>query len=256
MSLTTHSQTMAEKPKSDTSDNKDALDGVLPLSYRVVTRDSEKQDALHLVADSIAQQRQTASAAIIFNPLCLAGLLATCAGVYRQYQHAGYGTVLTMLCGVVIVYLSFVRFYTSRYLEQAEKFRWKEWITGPDGKEDVIISAFFGEELIGTLVLRLKGEKLNKKKSSAQASTDGQGIIRAWTTKLRYRGKGVGSDLLHFAVQTTHRAFGSSASIEFAADHANSTNPLPDMFLRPFKRRQEKAGNALKQALKDQGNPK
>ncbi|KAL7923330.1 hypothetical protein ACQKWADRAFT_290592 [Trichoderma austrokoningii] len=248
MSLTTHSQTMAEKPKSDNSDTKDALDGVLPLSYRVVTRDSEKQDALHLVADSIAQQRQTASAAIIFQPLCLAGLLATCAGVYRQYQYAGYGTVLTMLCGVVIVYLSVVRYYTSRYLEQAEKFRWKDWIAGPDGKEDVIISAFFGEEIIGTLVLRLKGDKLNKKSTA-------QGIIRAWTTKLRYRGKGVGSDLLHFAVQTTYRAFGSSASVEFAADHANSTNPLPDMFLRPFKRRQEKAGKALKQALKDQGNP-
>ncbi|KAH8130869.1 hypothetical protein LI328DRAFT_139219 [Trichoderma asperelloides] len=161
-----------------------------------------------------------------------------------------------MLCGVVIVYLSFVRYYTSRYLELAEKFRWKDWITGPNGKEDVIITAVFGDEIIGTIVLRLKGDKLNKKKSTAQAGSDGQGIIRAWTTKLRYRGKGVGSDLLHFAVQTTYREFGSSASVEFAADHANSVNPLPDMFLRPFKRRQEKAGKALKQALKDQGNPK
>ncbi|KAL6898915.1 hypothetical protein GGI43DRAFT_72677 [Trichoderma evansii] len=256
MSLTTHTQTMAEKQKSDKSVTKDALDGVLPLSYRVVTRDSEKQDALHLVADSIAQQRQTASAAIIFNPLCIAGLLATCAGVYRQYEYAGYGTVLTMLSGVVIIYLSLVRYYTSRYLELAEKFRWKDWISGPDGKEDVIIAAVFGEEIIGTLVLRLKGDKSNKKKSVAQASTDGQGIIRAWTTKLRYRGKGVGSDLLHFAVQTTYRACGSSASVEFAEDHANSKNPLPDMFLRTFKKRQERAGKALKQAVKDQGDPK
>ncbi|KAM0248127.1 hypothetical protein ACHAQJ_009597 [Trichoderma viride] len=248
---------MAEKPQSDNSNTKDALDGVLPLSYRVVTRDSEKQDALRLVADSIAQQRQTASAAIIFHPLCLAGLFAMCAGVYRQYQHAGYGTVLTMVSGVIIVYLSFVRFYTSRYLDLAEKFRWKDWITGPDGKEDTIIAAVFGEEIIGTLVLRLKGDELNKKKkNTVQTSTDGQGIIRAWTTRLRYRGKGVGSDLLHFAVQTTNRAFGSSASMDFAADHANSANPLPDMFLRPFKRRQEKASKALRQALRDQGNPK
>ncbi|RFU72639.1 acetyltransferase, gnat family [Trichoderma arundinaceum] len=246
---------MAEKPQNDNSSTNDALDGVLPLSYRVVTRDSEKQDALRLVADSIAQQRQAASAAIIFHPLCVAGLVAMCAGVYRQYKHAGYGTLMTMICGVVIVYLSFVRFYTSRYIELAEKFRWRDWTTRPDGKEDTIIAAVFGEEIIGAVVLRLKGTELNKKKGSAQASSDGHGIIRAWTTKLRYRGKGVGSDLLHFAVQTTNRAFGPAASVEFAADHANSANPLPDMFLRPFKRRQEKAAKALRQALKDQGNP-
>jgi hypothetical protein len=249
---------MTEKPQSDNSDTKDALDGVLPLSYRVVTRDSEKQDALRLVADSIAQQRQTASAAIIFHPLCVAGLFAMCAGVYHQYQHAGYGTVLTMVSGVVIVFLSFVRFYTSKYLDLAEKFRWKEWITGPGGKEDTIIAAVYGEDIIGALVLRLEGEELNKKqkKNAVQASTDGHGIIRAWTTRLRYRGKGVGSDLLHFAVQTTNKAFGPSASVDFAADHANSANPLPDMFLRTFKRRQEKAGKALRQALRDHGNPK
>ncbi|KAH6606116.1 acetyltransferase [Trichoderma cornu-damae] len=250
---------MAEKPQSRSSNAKDALDDVLPLSYRVVTRDGEKQDALRLVADSIAQQRQTASAAIIFHPLCVTGLVAMCAGVYRQYQHAGYGTLMTMLSGVVIMYLSFVRFYASRYIERAEKFRWRDWITGPDGKEDTIIAAVFGEEIIGVVVLRLKGDGVNKKKkkgSAAQAGSDGQGVVRAWTTKLRYRGKGVGSDLLHFAVQTTNRAFGSTASVEFAADHANSAHPLPDMFLRPFKRRQEKAAKALRQALKDQGNLK
>ncbi|KAL7797378.1 hypothetical protein V8C37DRAFT_370897 [Trichoderma ceciliae] len=261
MSLTTHTQTMAEKPQNGNGSTKDALDGVLPLSYRVITRDSEKQDALRLVVDSIAQQRQTASASIIFHPLCVAGLVAMCAGVYHQYQHAGYGTLMTMISGVIIVYLSFVRFYTSQYIKLAEKFRWRDWVTGPDGKEDTIIAAVFGEEIIGAVVLRLKGDKINtcknmKKKAGVQASTDGQGIIRAWTTRLRYRGKGVGSDLLHFAVQTTHRAFGQTASVEFAADHANSANPLPDMFLRPFKRRQEKAAKALRQALKDQGNPK
>lgn len=249
---------MAEKPQNDNGDAKGALDGVLPLSYRVVTRDVEKQDALRLVADSIAQQRQTASAAIIFHPLCLAGLVTMCAGVYHQYQHAGYGTVMTMLSGVVIVYLSFVRFYTSRYIDMAEKFRWKEYITGPDGKEDTIIAAVFGEEMIGTVVLRLKGDEANKKKkkTGAQASKDGQGIVRAWTTKLRYRGKGIGSDLLHFAVQTTHRAFGPDASVEFAADHANSANPLPDMFLRTFKKRQARAAKALRQAVNHHGNPK
>lgn len=249
---------MADKPQNDSSIDQDALAGVLPLSYRVVARDSEKQDALRLVADSIAQQRQTASAAIIFHPLCLAGLFAMCAGVYRQYQHAGYGMVMTMVAGVVIMYLSFVRFYTSSYIQRAEEFRWRDFITGPDGKEDTVIAAVYGEDIIGAVVLRLEGDELNKKKKkgSAQASTGGRGIIRAWTTRLRYRGKGVGSDLLHFAVQTTTRAFGSTASVEFDPDHANSKHPLPDMFLRPFKRRQQKAAKALRQALNHEGKPK
>ncbi|KAL6870393.1 hypothetical protein J3F83DRAFT_714483 [Trichoderma novae-zelandiae] len=249
---------MADKPNTDNDAPKDALDGVLPLSYRVVTQDGEKQEALRLVADSIAQQRQTASAAIIFHPLCLAGLVAVCAGTYHQYRHAGYGTVMTMLSGVVIVYLSFVRFYTSGYIQRAESFRWRDFITGPGGKEDTVIAAVYGEDVIGVVVLRLEGDEIDekKKKGNAQASKGGRGIIRAWTTKLRYRGMGVGSDLLHFAVQTTSRALGPAASVEFDPDHPNSTHPLPDMFLRPYKRRQQRAANALSQALNHHGIPK
>lgn len=249
---------MAAKPNNDANTSKEAPDGLPPLSYRVVTDDGEKQEALRLVADSIAQQRQTASAAIIFHPLCFAGLLAMCAGTYHQYQHAGYGTVMTMLSGVVIVYLSFVRFYTSGYIQRAESFRWRDFITGPDGKEDTVIAAVYGDDVIGVVVLRLEGDELHRKKNKggAQASKAGRGIIRAWTTKLRYRGKGVGSDLLHFAVQTTFRAFGPDASVEFDPNHPNSTHPLPDMFLRPFKRRQQKAAKALRQALNHQGTPK
>ncbi|KAL7932567.1 hypothetical protein V8C35DRAFT_307449 [Trichoderma chlorosporum] len=255
MSLTTQTRTMAQ---NDSDNANAALAGAPPpLSYRVVTRDQEKQDALHLVADSIAQQRQTASAAVIFNPLCIAGLFAMCAGVYHQYQHAGLGTLLTMLCGVVILYLSFVRFYTSGYITRAEEFRWKDFITGPGGKEDTVIAAVYGDDIIGTVVLRLEGDEINKKnKGGLQPSMVGRGIIRAWTTKMRYRGKGIGSDLLHYAVQTTSRTFGSTASVEFAPDHPNSKHHIPDMFLRTFKKRQQRAEKALRQALNHQGKPR
>lgn len=257
MSLTTHTQTMADKPQNDNDNANDALADTPALSYRVVTRDQEKQDALHLVADSIAQQRQTASAAIIFNPLCIAGLFAMCAGAYHQYQHAGVGTLMTMICGSIILYLSFVRFYTSGYIQRAEEFRWKDFITGPDGKQDTVIAAVYGDNIIGTVVLRLEGEEINKKKKDAvQPSTVGRGIIRAWTTKMRYRGKGIGSDLLHYAVQTTTRAFGPTASVEFDPNHPHSKHPIPDMFLRTFKKRQQRAEKALRQALNHQGQPK
>ncbi|UKZ49703.1 hypothetical protein TrVGV298_003951 [Trichoderma virens] len=259
MSLTTHTRTMAaDKPQNDNDNTNDALTGAPPLSYRVVTRDQEKQDALHLVADSIAQQRQTASAAIILNPLCIAGLFAMCAGAYHQYQHAGVGTLLTMLSGTIILYLSFVRFYTSNYIQLAEDFRWKDFITGPDGKEDTVIAAVYGEDIIGTVVLRLEGDEINKKKKGAvqPSGTVGRGIIRAWTTRMRYRGKGVGSDLLHYAVQTTNRAFGPTASVEFDPNHPNSKHHIPDMFLRTFKKRQQRAEKALRQALNHQGKPR
>ncbi|KAK5995375.1 hypothetical protein PT974_03779 [Cladobotryum mycophilum] len=240
MSLTTSTQTQemseqnAASPTGTSSDEN--LDGVLPLSYIIVTDEDDKRDALRLVADSIAQQRQVASAAIILNPLCLTVLVGLCAVAYRQYEHQGYGTLMTMLSGIIIMYLSTVRYFTSPYIQMAEAFQWKTWITGPDGKEDTIIAAIFGEELMATLVLRL--EPQGKK-----------GIIRAWTTRLRYRGKGVGSDLLQVAVRTTRDAFGTDALVECAPDHANSVNPMYDMFNGPFKKRQARAIQALAHAL-------
>ncbi|UNI23338.1 hypothetical protein JDV02_009166 [Purpureocillium takamizusanense] len=278
-----------------------------PLTYEVLTTDDAKRDALQLVADSIAQQRQVASLAVIFHPACLVAVVAACALAWRHNAARDVGTAMTACSGLVIAFLAAVRMLTSRYVNLAEAFRWRDFIApspassgqgGGDEKEDLVLAARFGDELIGALVLRLvfpanataddgdvekkggdeeedvrltrRSNKTNKgvaknKRSKQQQQHDGDGragatpqagLVRAWTTKLRYRGRGVGGDLLRFAVVTTRSACGGggddvAAPVSFDAAHANSALPLPDMFNRPFRARDDKARRALAHALRD-----
>ncbi|KHN95980.1 acetyltransferase, GNAT family [Metarhizium album ARSEF 1941] len=221
-----------------------------PLTFSVVTREVDKQDAMRLVADSIAQQRQTASLAIIFHPACFAGLAAACAAVYRHNARGDFGTALVTLCGLVLAYLAGVRLLTADYIRLAEGLRWKEWIAGPDGREDHVLAARFGDELIATAVLRLVAAAgPNKKTRPSSLRRGGSGVIRAWTTKYRCRGKGVGGDMLRLAILTTRSICGEGAQVTFDPDHANSARPLHNMFNRPFVRRDERAKEALAHAL-------
>ncbi|KAK3192441.1 hypothetical protein K4F52_001654 [Lecanicillium sp. MT-2017a] len=187
------------------------------LSFKAVTNENEKQEALRLVADSIAQQRQVASNAIIFHPLWLASLGAVSLLAWHFQSGADIASKVILQSGLVITYLAAVQYCTSGYIQRAEAFNWRTWITAPNGDEDTVLVAQYGPELIGTLVLRL-----------TRADKDGKqarGDIRAWTTKLRYRGKGIGGDLLREAVCYTCEKFGRDAEVEFAQQHANE--PIP-----------------------------
>lgn len=89
-----------------------------------------------------------------------------------------------------------VRGATGEYLVAAEKLGWK-WleVSAEDedeikmvkGDETVILITKWGEEIIAVVVVKV--QKKEKK-----------GLVRAWTTGLRYRGKGVGKDLLEQGV--------------------------------------------------------
>ena len=225
-----------------------------PLSFGVVTDDQDKQTALKLVTDSIAQQRQIAAASIIFNPACIVGMVCVCGWLYRENQR-NTGTMLIMVCGAVITFLAAVRLLTARYIRLAEDMRWQEWINGTGGEEDTVLAARYGDEIIAAAVLRLVPDATaapTKKTRSSQPLKGGAGIIRAWTTKLRYRGKGIGGDLLRLSILTARSMCGSDeTAVTFAPDHANSAVVLHDMFNRPFLRREEKASRALAHATRD-----
>ena len=141
--------------------------------------------------------------------------------------------------------LIIVRGATSGYLSAAEEFNFK-FVTNEDGEEDTIIGSRYGKDIIGALVLRLErnGNGSGKKKTKG-GKTGGQGIVRAWTTKMRYRGTGLGTDLLEEAVRTTRETLGNTAEIGFAAEHANSKMILPEFFNSPFRKREAKAARAL-----------
>ncbi|RCI12350.1 hypothetical protein L249_0471 [Ophiocordyceps polyrhachis-furcata BCC 54312] len=205
-----------------------------PLTFELALTPDGRRDALRLVADSIAQQRQVAALAIIFHPLCLAALVAGCALVWR---HSGpdLGSSLVTASGLVMAYLAAVRLYTAPFLRLAEGFDCASFLAA----DDLVLVARFGPDLIGTLVLRLDDDD------------GGEGLIRAWTTLLRFRRKGIGADLLRYAVTATRTICGDAASLAFDPDHANASVPVNGFFRRPFTVRDEKAAKALKHALRD-----
>ncbi|KAL1873802.1 hypothetical protein VTK73DRAFT_765 [Phialemonium thermophilum] len=267
-------------------------DDIPPLSLDILTKREDKADALRLVADSVAQQRQQASRNVIFHPICLAVLVAALSLVYRYTWLGGrrdLGMCLLLGSSVVITYLMAVRFLTAPYLRLAESVGWS-WLEADDGKEDTIIGMRFGSEMVGALVLRLeqsgaapgssspsssapsaavggpKKRASHSKRGSGSSGTGGagggsasgsggngtgRGVIRAWTTKLRFRGRGVGGDLLQEAVRVTRETYGRDAEVGFAQEHANSNMVLPEMFNSSFRKVERRAAGALAKVLAD-----
>ncbi|KAL8698437.1 MAG: hypothetical protein Q9201_006574 [Fulgogasparrea decipioides] len=109
----------------------------------------------------------------------------------------------------------------------------------PDnGVENVVVVSKWGEEeIIGALVMRvLKKEK--------------RAVVRAWTVKMRYRGVGVGKELLEEGVRCAKGK--GCVGVEFDGGHANSHRVLPEMFNRGFERREKKAKKMLDEVLAEQ----
>lgn len=229
------------------------LDDIPPLSLDILTTDDDKIDALRLVADSVAQQRQQASFTLVKHPVLLGSLGVLLGGVYQYaFIHRGqdFGTALMLASGLIMTYLVAIRFVASGYIQAAEALRW-DWLVAEDGEEDVVIGTRFGQDLIGALVLRLEPNPAlaGKKKNRSLSLKGGKGVIRAWTTKLRYRGQGVGEDMLREAVRVTRERCGKDAEIGFAKEHANSTKVLPEVFNGVFRRQEMRAARTLEEVV-------
>ncbi|CAK7234686.1 hypothetical protein SEUCBS140593_009026 [Sporothrix eucalyptigena] len=269
------STTTTTTAKPVTSGEAVSLDDIPPLTLGVLTERADKVDALQLVADSIAQQRQTSSRSMVFHPLNVAGLAAALGIAYKLNPARDLGMMLSVMSGVIMTYLLGIRYFTAQYIPLAEGLKW-DWIVpvnddgevDPDAEEDTVIGARYGEEMIGALVLRLvpptpeQGAAAapapinsRKKKGSNAASNQykgGHGVIRAWTTILRYRRRGIGGDLLQEAIKVTRERCGKDADIVFAQAHANSVMVVPEMFNRPFRRMEAWAAQFLEKTLANQ----
>ena len=238
----------------------DPLDNIPPLTTTLATTTEDKIEALRLVADSVAQQRQLASTALIFHPLTIAvavGLLA----VVGQWLYDGtlgsYGIIATTYAGIVMAVLLGVRWASGGYIDLAENVgTWKWFDQGSTpSKEDGIIFSRFGEEIIGALVLRgVKsddGSYPTSPRKRKQNNLDLKGVIRGWTVKYRYRRKGVGQGLLEEAVKVCgDRGWSGPA---FADDHANSGRILPGIFNGGFDRREKIGREMLERVLEQSG---
>ncbi|KAI5460385.1 hypothetical protein BGZ63DRAFT_414622 [Mariannaea sp. PMI_226] len=219
------------------------------LSFEVLKIRNEKLDALKLVADSVAQQRQSASAALIFHPICLSALIAVISLVHVnvEFIRTDYTAMLLTYPGIVLSYLVAVRYVTSQYIRIAEETDWPNWMQNERGVEDLVLGARFGPEIIATVILRLPNTK-----GRSKAPENSDAIIRAWTTKSKYRRRGLGGDMLREAVKKSKQTIGPKCSVEFAPDHANSNLlALPATFNAIFVRRQRRAEDALLAALQN-----
>lgn len=243
-------------------------DDVPPLSLEILTSREDKGAALKLIAESIAQQHQRAASHLALHPLPLAAILGVLAAIYRyawsENAQGDLGTVAVLAGSAIVTYLMIIRVLTSGYLRAAKGVSWDYLVAGRGGdEEDIVLGVRHGSVIVGALVLRLErpgsswpdgghGGGSRRKAHSRQNSfklKGGRGVIRAWTTQLLYRGRGLGADLLREAVRVTRERCGKDAEVGFAKEHANSVMVLPEMFNRPFRKREMQAARALEKIL-------
>ncbi|RTE74393.1 hypothetical protein BHE90_011168 [Fusarium euwallaceae] len=215
-----------------------------PLSLEILTDPGEKKDALKLVVDSVAQQRQIASRAIIFHPLSLAVFAAVLAVAhYAAKVGNDFSSMLITYPSIILTYLVATRYLSSAYIRIAEDTDWLGWLKNEDAVEDTIIGARFGKDIIAAVIVRF--DKTSRKNGNSKA------LIRGWTTKNKYRRRGLGGDMLRETVKIAKQTQGQNCVVEFADDHANSNLPLHTIFNATFLARQARAKQALSAAVKD-----
>lgn len=190
----------------------DPMAGVPELKSYVATTDSDKLAGMQLVADSIAQMRQTANNALIFNPVTMPVIIAIMAGAvsYLWQRDQDVAILLTTCAGIMMISFALCRFITNPYITAAESLGW-EWL----GDAEVIVTKF-GEEVIGSVIIDwISGESRSKRKKAWR------GEIKGWAVRLRYRGKGVGTALLEDVIKQGKTK--GAETIEFADNHASKS---------------------------------
>jgi len=218
-------------------------------TFTAITSD-DRRDALKLVADSVAQQRQFASRAVISNPLSSVAVVALAAiiGKYLVRGRSDLPLLFTTMAGVAMACLVGVRWMVAPYLAQAEAVGKWEWLG-----DDTIICTKFGDHIIGALVLGWEsGEQNGSKKNTKRKAKGGKGIIRGWTVHLRYRGKGEGRLLLEEAAKVVQQKGGDG--LVFEEENIYSQRVLPKILNTPFERRNRRGHIALNNVLQNRGS--
>jgi ribosomal protein S18 acetylase RimI-like enzyme len=255
----------AAPPAQESSDR---LADLPPLLTSLATTKDDRIEALHLIADSVAQQRQVAAKHLISHPIVV-GLAAILIGIAANFLYAGSPGALPILlttgAGCIMAILIAVKWATGEYIEHAERVGTWVWLVQESDDdnskregEEILITKY-GDEIIGALVLRIerdttpvsspqtssRNSRSSKRKQLATSSRTG--VIRAWTVKRRYRQRGIGTELLEEAVTLcrTRQLHGPV----FSDQHANSKRVLPALFNDVFDRREQRARSLLDKVI-------
>ncbi|KAF2152361.1 hypothetical protein K461DRAFT_327896 [Myriangium duriaei CBS 260.36] len=206
-------------------------DAIPELTFYPTTDDADRTAALKLVADSIAQQRQTASRALLSHPLHIALFVAVCSllGRWLFLLRGELGVALSTVGGLTMGVLVVIRWAVAPYIELAEGVH-PELL---EGKEVVI--AKYGQEVIGAAVWGWMDEGKKKKGRKAE--------VVAWTVRLKYRGKGIGVGLLETVVDEVRGKGGEGVGMVEGGIY--SKRVLWNVYNGVFERREERAKRAL-----------
>lgn len=162
-------------PSSSRSSKGDGpLDGIPALVTMRATTTDARVEALGLVADSVAQQRSLAARALIVHPGLVGFLVATLAAMARFLYHDGNDLPLIGTAAIAVIAVVFVtvRWAVSGYVALAEAVK-VSWL---EPQDDVLVT-WFGDEAIGTVVVRWAASTEGKKSRRKGK----RGLVRAWT---------------------------------------------------------------------------
>lgn len=226
-------------------------DGVPILKTLPADTDDLRAEALHIVADSVAQQRNIGSRALIFHPATLL-LIAISIGVLKQIYSDKYETnwikLGTTTTGVIMAILGAIRLVLGPYIFEAERVGTWHWLnqgrsaqaeeeTGLRvlGDCDEVLLTKFGDEYIGAIIFRgvkplisaAATTSAKRTRKSQSSSKHNYMVIRAWSVRQKYRRKEVGTALLEDAIKIGQEKGWTVDGVEFAEDHANSKRVLP-----------------------------
>ncbi|KAF7585156.1 hypothetical protein BBP40_012063, partial [Aspergillus hancockii] len=165
-----------------------------PLTTTLTTTTTDQIAALHLISDSVAQQRQNASLALSRNPITLLLLLASLLCIHLNLSTAtttDWTTLLITYTTTLTIFLLTIRYLTSGYLSEAEKVGTWAWLRARNRHPDLIVVTKFGDKVIGALVLRgiyTPGEleehaehQSDRERARIRGLGLPVGVIRAWT---------------------------------------------------------------------------
>ncbi|KAI5820954.1 hypothetical protein BZA77DRAFT_289449 [Pyronema omphalodes] len=210
------------------------------LSFEQTTDPKDFVSALLLIANSIAQQRQTVNNTITLHPYFLAPLIALCSVIIKVNYKGRTGDVPTvgiLLAGATIAILSIMSKYTAPYLNEAEKVGCDDGYKKmfEEGKKDVFV-AKWGQNVIAVAVLDVSDKEEAK--------------VIAWTTTLKYRGKGVGKGVLETAVEAEKKK--GFKNVVWSEDNVHSfrCSDLPKVFNNRLDRGEERTKKLLVELCK------
>lgn len=250
-------------------------DGIPILKSFPADDDDTRAEALHIVADSVAQQRNLASRALIFHPIVVAIFVAgfgICRQIFYEGDTSDYIKVVTTFTGVIMAILGAIRLACGPYIFEAERIGTWRWLNkGRSAEEeeqsgvkvlgdsDEILLTKFGDEYIGAIIFRgvqpvatpssPSGNKRSRRTQSP--SKHSKMVIRAWAVRQKYRRKEVGSALLEDAVKLGKVKGWTADGVEFAEDHANHKRILPTMFNGPLDKFDRIAREVLHKKVQD-----